>query len=90
MPESNCRTDDLRGTTVRFKASDVLVPPAEEFLWRVFAEEFVEGRVVSEVASERPHEAYVAVDVGEAGDPVLVPRSKLLLARKDSDDVDVG
>jgi hypothetical protein len=77
MTNENLPTE-LRGTRVRFRIVDVLVPPAEELMHQLFGHDLLEGLVVDVTRDRGPQPAHVAVKVATLAEPLLVPRSQLL------------
>lgn len=78
MSDASRAPAELRGSTVRFRVADVVIPPADELLQRLFGDDVLEGRVVEEARGDEPMNAHVAVAITGMNDPVVVLRSKLI------------
>jgi hypothetical protein len=82
MDEVSADSTELRGSTVRFRVADVVMPPPDELLQRLFGDDLLEGRVVEEAKGDEPMGAHVAVSIGGLSDPVVVLRSQLISTRR--------
>jgi hypothetical protein len=80
MGDPDDPSNALRGATVRFKVADVILPPADELLRRLFGDDMLQGRVVRETAGDGTTSGHVAVEVPGLVEPVIIPRSKLVVA----------
>lgn len=78
MAERSTTIDDLRGAIVHFKAGDVIVPPADELLMKLFGGDIMSGRVVDETQAGSPSDRFLAVSIANLDEPVIVSRSKLV------------
>ncbi len=68
----------LRNRWVCFKLRDIFVPPAQEILERLHAEDVLQGRVVGVTGKGSQEEIYVVVEVVGLESAVVIPLPRIV------------